>query len=572
MSSDASSAAPAGAASDRTLVLSAMLLTLLGLRLHLMLRLNLNWDEFHYLSFVYDFLRGSPLAWRQTFHVHLFSWLAAIPGDEVRQLLAARLALFCLGLASSGLIYLIGRRLLSTSGALFAVLCYNALAEVLAHGASFRPDPLATFLALAAAAALLARPTGRAAAIGAATGAGLALALSFMLTLKTVFFLPGAAVLALIEPPGGQAWQRRLRRLLALAVAAVVGLAVLWTLHRQAIVAPSSDGSQIADVQRIAGNILWPGYWFPGRHYLLRSLGQSALVWVLLTGGLLQAILDLRSRRSMLPLLVLALPLATVVFYRNSFPYFLACILAPAVLLCGLALDRLRRLADRSGRLGPVLATAILIGVFATGVANYVRQLPNGLAGQRLLIATIHRMFPEPVPYIDRCSMIASFPKVGFFMSTWGMERYARERRPVLAEAVRDHAPPFLLANTLPLNLLLPDSEAARLRYRLLREDRRTLQRHYIHHWGIIFVAGKRLRLAAGDTELEILIPGAYTLEGELAVAIDGRPVEPGAVIELAAGRHVVTAATAGPLTLRWGDNLYRPTTPPPRKAIFVGL
>ena len=131
---------------------------MLALRLHLALRININWDEFHSLAILHDFLRGAPLSARQTFHVHLFPWVASIwPADEVSQIVAARLALFGLGLGTSALIFVVGRRFFSLTAALFAVLGYNSLYEVLVHGAGFRPDPLATFLLLAATAAILAR-------------------------------------------------------------------------------------------------------------------------------------------------------------------------------------------------------------------------------------------------------------------------------------------------------------------------------------------------------------------------------------------------------------------------------
>ena len=566
MSATRDTAAGSGADSIRKVALPVLLLTMLGLRLHLLLRMIINWDEFHYLSFVYDFVRQAPLTWRQTFHVHLFPWLTAAPPDnEVAQVLVARVSLFALGLASSGLIYFIGRRFLSRSASLFAVLCYNALTEVIIHGASFRPDPLATFLFLAITATVLARP----ASATAMAAAGLMLAVSFMLTLKTAFFLPSVAILILTFAPP-MSLRRRLYQLTVLAVSALVFGVLLWIFHRQAIVPLASDATQVATIQRIATNILWTGHWLPGRFYILRSLTQNALIWMLLAGGLVHGLLGLRSpalrRQGLLPLLALALPLGVLLFYRNSFPYFFAYLLAPAILLCGLAQDRLRRLAARAGRLGPVLTLAIVLGVFATGVSNYLRQLPFGLSGQRQLIATIHRMFPAPVPYLDRCSMIASFPKVGFFMSTWGMERYAGRQRPVLAEAVRTHAPPFLVANNLALNPLLP------LRYHLLAEDRRILQQNYIHHWGIIFVAGKSLDLTGGEATVEILIPGPYTLEAEMGIQIDGRLVRPNDVIELETGLHQVTAESAGAVTLRWGDHLYRPERPPPREPIFIDL
>ena len=570
--SEAGSARTVPASAAATVVMLALLLAMVALRLHLALRLNINWDEFHALAILHDFLRGSPISARQTFHVHLFTWLATFwPADEVSQIVAARLAILGFGLLTSALIFVIGRRFLATAGALFAVLCYNTLYEVLVHGASFRPDPLATFLLLAAAAALL----GRRAATGTAVAAGAMLALSFMLTPKVVFFAPGLAILALTPAAGPATWRRRLVRLAVLAASGLAFLALLSAFH-QALVSEVATVSRSVALKSIAAKVLWTGYWFPGRHYISRSLEDNALVWLLLAGGLALAVRALgrpgERGRVALPLVALALPLATLVFYRNAFPYFFTYILAGAVLLCGLAWERLRRLEGGGGRLGRVLAVALVAGVFVSGVANYLRQLPKGLVRQRQVITTVHRMFPEPVPYIDRCSMISTFPKVGFFMSSWGMDSYQRDQRTVLADAVREHAPPFLIANTPALNLFMSERQAERFRYRLIAEDRRILRQSYIHHWAEIFVAGKHLEVAGGETETEIHIPGTYTLESAIEARIDGRLLGPGDTIDLAKGVHLVETETAGILTLRWGDHLYRPAGPPAREPIFADL
>ena len=56
--------------------------------------LNINWDEFHYLAQIYTHQRGQLSLAFQTFHVHLFSWLVWVGGDEVDQILTARGAMF----------------------------------------------------------------------------------------------------------------------------------------------------------------------------------------------------------------------------------------------------------------------------------------------------------------------------------------------------------------------------------------------------------------------------------------------------------------------------------------------
>lgn len=551
--------------------LAAALAVVLACRFLLLFRLNLNWDEFHYLSFVYDYLRGAPLAVRQTLHVHLFAWLPAVlPEREVAQLVAARLVLFALSLAASWLLYRAGRRLLSRPAALFALLCYHATAEVVLHGASFRPDPLAGLLvAGAAAGAVLLGGAAAPLVAGAVCG------LSLTLTLKTLFFLPTVAVLLLTAPD--RPWRpRRAARDLALYALALTGVAAALTaLHRLAIQPHAAAGAESVGLGRLAGSLLWTGHWFPGRFYLVRSLADSALVWLLVAGGVAAALAGLRQgehRRRSLAMLALVAPLATLVFYRNAFPYFYALLLVPAVLACGFAWDRLGELLP-AGRARRAALAALAAGVLGTGLAHALRNGHDQLSHQRQLLAVVHRMFPEPVPYIDRCSMVPSFPKVGFFMSSWGMDHYLRAGEPLLSRIVRRRQPVFVLANSDNLNLLLPEEAAARLRFPLLAADRRTLRQSYVHHWGALFVAGRRLELDGGEpVEVELAVAGPYTLEAAAPVRLDGRRLAPGETVTLAAGRHTVTAEQDGPVVLRWGERLYRPPFPPPPRPIFEPL
>src|SRR5262245_36045869 len=99
---------------------------LIGLELifkyQLLFRLNVNWDEFFFLSKVHDYARGELTASLQSFYVHFFGWLPLVSGNEVTQIIAARAVMFALALASCVLTYAIGRLYLSRMAALFAVL------------------------------------------------------------------------------------------------------------------------------------------------------------------------------------------------------------------------------------------------------------------------------------------------------------------------------------------------------------------------------------------------------------------------------------------------------------------
>jgi len=112
--------------------------------------------------------------------------------------------------------------------------------------------------------------------------------------------------------------------------------------------------------------------------------------------------------------------------------------------------------------------------------------------------------------------------------------------------------------------------------YNLFRPDFELLRENYVPHWGAVYVAGKRLELAAGagPQTFEILIAGTYTLETERQVAIDGEPMEPGAYVTLTRGPHTITPTdgTARRVTLRWGRDLFVPAQPPSPQPIYTGF
>jgi hypothetical protein len=81
-------------------------------------------------------------------------------------------------------------------------------------------------------------------------------------------------------------------------------------------------------------------------------------------------------------------------------------------------------------------------------------------------------------------------------MSTWGMDSYLSNNRPIMNNLVRKQSPVFLVANATPLYIFLDYKAFDKLKnYRLLKEDWDVLKQNYIHHWGLLYVAGKQFQL-----------------------------------------------------------------------------
>ena len=201
------------------------------------------------------------------------------------------------------------------------------------------------------------------------------------------------------------------------------------------------------------------------------------------------------------------------------------------------------------------------------------KRLQQTQVAQHATLNVIHKMFPDPVAYIDRCSMASFFQKVGIFMSSWGMENYRDAGTPIMRDILKKSQPNFLLANVFDLdvsasNFLAPDGSGTRL----MPEDALTLKQNFIHHWGVIHVPGKEFLALPNmqETVFEILVEGMYTVESNHRVYLGNTAHGPGDSVFLEQGQHSLRATTDGQtIRLRWGKQLYKPETTAPSSPVF---
>lgn len=548
-----------GSSITARLLAGAIALTL-ALQFCLALFRQINWDEFLYLSQVHDFARGDLTLAVQTFHVHFFQWLTWLPLEEIGQIVVARLVMLAFEGVSAWMLYRLARPFVTAEAALMGVLAFISFSFVVVHGASFRTDPLATALMMTATALLAAAPLGRVAAVGV----GFLTALAALVTIKVVFYVPLLAALAVwqLRAPG-----RRAQVLLSLLIAGgtgVVALLLLYGLHTLSL-APADVNSSLATVSGGYNKTMGSSGLLPRRDYLLPALAQNPVHWLLLVLGV-ATLVRARATAPALPRavgLAFLMPLATLLFYRNAFPYFYAFMLAPAGLVMALAATRLQ---------GTRWFAYVAAFMVAGAVGHTAAALRADQQGQRAITRTVHAMLPTPVAYIDRCSMLATFPKVGFFMSSWGIEAYRDAGRPVLHEAIVAHQPALLIINSPALEAAVSTARRP-MPSLLLAADARALRDTYIPHWGPIWIAGKTLRLDSRPQTFTLPIAGRYTVEAPQDIIVDGVRRPAGAVIALTRGRHVIrTSDGQATVTLRWGDHLYRPAAPPPASGVFQGF
>lgn len=548
---------------------AAACLVLVGYKLLLVSRLNVNWDEFIYLSAVHAQARDALSQLFQGAHAHLFLWLTALPGDEIDEIRAARLVMVALLAATAWLIWLLGRRWLSGFAAFVPPFIYLSAVPVMQHGGSFRVDSLLAPLLLAALICCTRpAPGGRFDWYG-----GVLLGVAFALTLKTVLFLPMiVAALALRQRTGslpGDQGPTALAGIGKVLLAAFACGVLLLLMHAMAIAALPTD-SVGAYGARVAGKALLDVPLLSQADRLVGYAKWQPLPWLLIALGAAMALMQRRWQVS-----TLGLALLPILFYRNAFPYFYVVMLAPAAILAGVAVQQLAAMiAPRT----VASVTAVLIGVIAGGLIYQAKAPVRVLwepqqASQRRLLAAVHDIFPQPVNYVDCCAMVSSFRKVNFFMSTWGMEIYRARHSPFMDQTLERSKPSFVLVNSLSLD---PDQ---RLPKGLLPEDLDRIRRFYPPYWGPIRVAGAE-GWWRGSRTLELTVPfaGQYRLATDVPVRIDGRLRADGEVISVTAPALTVRVeATGNPaesprVALFIATARAPPASPPPPGPVFSPL
>ena len=555
-------------------LLLAILVTFI-LKLSLVFLLNIDVDEFTFLSLIHRYLHDAPISQFFTFHVHFFSWLPAISENEVNQIFAARTVMFGLGVGSCIFLYLIGKLFFNRTGALFSVLCYLSISNVIVHGASFRFDPMCVFLFLCAAYFLLKSPRS----LFGVSIAGLSLALSLMISLKTILYLPAIGAVFLLQLFFEKNKKDVFKGLLLFSLALIIGFVLLYHFHL------STLAKGVTSPDKAVNNLVSQGIFFkeffPNPYYMIAILMENISIWIFWLGGLIFLIWDLYAKnRSLfegLLLLSLLIPLFSLIFYKYNFPYFYVFVLSPTIIFSGVLIGKISEDFKKKGSLSFLLLICIFsLTVLGNFLFNFNRNAFDQTISQKEIVKLVHKIFPKPVPYIDRCSMISSYPKFGIQMTTWDMVRYTDANKPIMKDILIKHHPVLIVANIVHLDLSVPRGGRRDIfkNYPLLEEDYNILKDNFIHHWGAIYVAGKHFDFDSTKKfqTIEILIPGIYTLESDGEVSINGVVYRPESKINLEQMTYtIVPLKIPLKVTLRWGRDLYKPTQKPSTQPIFLG-
>lgn len=521
-------------ATDQRFAIAGFFLTLIALAF----TRNVHWDEFYFLSHVHAWLDGRLDRPMQTFFVHGFGWLERVADDEITQIAAARLVMVgCLAMTSWA-IYRIAILMTDGAAARIAVLGFLTSGFVLPFGANFRADPIAASLLMTAVAIMM---TSKMRAPAVLLVAALS-ALALLVTIKAVIYLP-VYLGALLY----RADERRVAWGIVLSGGLALGLAVLAYLWHASGLAVAPGNDTASNARNAFFTTLLSGALFPRR--------SDILFWALLSlPSLLLVVEGLRgmsTHKQRIALWAFVLPLLSLVVYRNAFQYFFPFLAPPLLVFAAVGAHRLH--GNRRLRL---LVAAMLI----FGIGQAVLSACEGNLAQRETLREVHRLFPHPVPYIDQHGMVSTFPRQGFFMSTWGLQDYRAAGKPIFADIIASSRPPLLLANRdeLAQAVRFGDSRPGAF----LPEDQALLHQSYVHYSGAIWLAGQELTGTGEEEVVSMPIVGTYRVESAMPVMIDAVTYGSGDQVSLGGSPHRVVASDGTSVRLIWAEALT--SSPPP--------
>jgi hypothetical protein len=539
-----------GAAASRGI--ATLIALVLALHLNLALTRSINWDEFHFLTQVHEFARGELTSPLQTFHVHLFDWLAASELSAVDQIVRARLVMFAAMLGTSAAIVAIALRFTALPGALVCALAYLTVGYVMHHGAAFRTDPLAAFLCMSALAIIARARLGPLAILAAAAALGLAL----MVTIKMALYLPAFAGIAWLRWSEAGFSRSRAAILAAIPALALTVVAALYGWHAstlgEAEAAAATLKTSGANMFGLSPNLIF-----------VATATLGAIPLVLLLALLPRALVagEQHERDARIALAGLAAPLASLVFYTNTYPYFYAFILPPVcAALAGV-------IPQVSARWGLIPAAVMMAG---NGALIWAIDGRSQQDAQRRIETAVNTMFPQPIAYFDFPGFLPRHQKANFFMTVWGFNDYRTAGEAHFAQ-IMDRTPvPLLLAAEPEENpSLLAVMQGTQNQRLFHRDDLTALRESYRQVWGPVYLAGTTLG-AAQSRRWNVRVPGPYTVEGRLT--IDGTAYAPGDVVTLSRGPINLAAGNTSAAGLLYGENLKLPDTPPPARPYWRGF
>lgn len=530
-------------------------LSLIGLQLYMIPRVNFNWDEFNELTVL--FAKDSGYAVGCLRHgLHYLTWpLRYVPFREDILLTIARYWSFGIGVLG---IYYMVFKIASTvktpllgSIAVFLTATFSTFFE---SSIQYRTDPFTTFFFLIGFYLVLRAGTDRPPWLIP----GLLIGIAMFINPKSLYHF-----LTLLSSYAYYCYYTKRKKeylliTLHFVSIAIVSLIILLIFHNlfYNIVTHRVAGSVVAAARLGFGHIHgWP----TKVNFVLGSITKSFFpAACILTGsvlGLRHMVTNYRAASGTnLVTIGALLQVFTVLVHQGTYKYYIINILPLLAILGAFPLYRIiMTILDyrkNAGKGSSIWISRCILAFFVVGcllgiVARLHINLSNTTVNQRLHIKYLHHMFPNTISYADGFGLLSKYRNILQWVSTKSLILYHRKGKAFFQKHFEKDFP-----------VLIIESLKFSVEY-LLPEDQEFIRQNFVPYFGQKFwiygfqISGEMLRDGA---RIDLRVSGPYTIDGARQdLLIDGRPAR--TPIRLKAGFHDLRCQhECDDITLTYGE------------------
>ncbi len=508
--------------------------TVFAAQVYLALFKSMNWDEFFHFHHIYEIRTGAVDRTLQVLYIRYFNWLFDLPLLPFDQLRVGRIVVLLFEIVTAASIYGIAKLFASRPVAALCALAYMTAGFVFTHIFAFRADPQATALLMAA----LLLYCVRSLKLADVLLIGVLIGVAGMITVKSAFYAPVFLGAFIWRWNSSDAVSKLAVVTAGIALTSIVVFSLLFFWHSSGL---SGSGLESGGRElRSAGGVVFTEGLLPRWDHLLRQMMLAPMFTLMCIAAPFMWRQRLADRATLAMFTGFMLPLATLLFYRNSYPYFFVFLLAPVAIAIFPAVEWM---AKR-------FSLKIVALIFALQAAQMtLAERTEIMTTQRNTELLVRHIFDAPVTYVDFCGSIGDYPRVyPFLTSGWGLQKYRAKGQPLLVQAMAKQTVPLVIANHRVIYAALTGEQSDE---QLLPADAAAIRDNYVHHIGPIWVAGKRIVTGNGGRTLSIRVPGLYRIE-DGGVTLNDVAYLPGNIVQLERGEYRITDPVAADVTLRW--------------------
>ena len=532
-------------------------------KLRVIIYYGINFDEFAFLSIIFDLEHGEVKKAFTQGSIYIFHWMTFLPYNEITLIQIGRFCALVCHLLTGYFIYKSARFFYKDESAIFAPILWFSFSYVLWQGTSFRVDPFINVL-LSCALFLSLNPAKN---LKSSLIIGILIAISGFLSVKSIFMAIVIGGILILQFFDTHRKKQTLVQVFSIFSTSVLTFTILTAIHMHyngletgSLGGPTKNFAQVND-------FIFDVEFFRGYIYLAHSIMYNPVYWLALFYSLLALALQKTTKENPIrafSLLLLLLPLTTVLFYKNAYPYFYAFMLIPTTIVCINILDIIFDYLSPQKK-KTFKQVIIILCCLQVYIHNIYKVGIHNNTSQTQIVENVHNIFPDKVPYLTDLGMISTYDNVGFFGKfILGRKYYNNGLYGTMESTIKNKKPVFILDHAEPPADAKNLEDVDFLPY-LNEADKTFIKENYIPHWRGIYVSGKNIELPNEGTHktFNIYIPGLYTIESKTPVTINEKNYMPNQTLMLKTGTHTISSANPAPpssVTLRWGDHLHKPS------------